>query len=202
MDALGYAVERLRLRHKEGVPTMLGVAAVSSQDGASSVSRSLAAVLAADPDPTVCLVDLDRRSRRPGPGDMQGVADVAFGSVPLDDVLVPTANPRLKYLPLGRVGEGSVALLQRSREFERLLDDLRMRFTHVLLALPPLLASSEALAFVSHCDACVVVVEQGVTSRGDLREALDSLGDVRLLGVVMNRVESKVPRLLQRLISG
>jgi Mrp family chromosome partitioning ATPase len=192
---LRFAVERIRLRDKSDVPAMLAVSSVSRPDGASSVSRSLAAALAAATEPKVCLLDLSRPSSRPG------VVDVLRRRTALDDALAATSNPRLSYLPLGPGHESDGNLLQRNRRLDLLLESLQDRFTYVVLETPPLLGSGEALMIAGYCDASVVVVDQGATTRGELRAALDALGAVRVLGVVMNHVETKVPRFLLRVLS-
>jgi Mrp family chromosome partitioning ATPase len=201
LEELRYTVERTRLSEKGDVPAIMGVAAVTRPDGASSVCRSLATVLAFDPDPTVCFVDLNRWSWDIGSEDRSGVMDVIHGNATLEDALVSTAHPRLQYLPYGRFDEDRPSFVRRDRGLGRILEQLAESFTYVVLELPPLLATSEALAIASYCQACVVVAQHGATTRRELRDALDSLGEVRVLGVVLDRVEFKMPRFLLRLLT-
>ena len=87
-----------------------------------------------------------------------------------------------------------------SRALEQVIEDLASRFDHVLLDMPPVLASSDAIKLAQLGDAYMLVVRQGVTSERQIEAALHQLDGNESLGVVLNRVESKVPKTLRRLV--
>lgn len=197
VSALRYSVARLLLEDKNGVPARLGVTAALSGEGVSFVARSLAAVLAHDGEQSVCVVDLNWWSggaERTG----GGVADVVRGDAHLDDVLIATDNPRLMLLPAGSVAVDDRAGLARSTALQSVLEDLSIRFHHLVLDLPALLVASEALTLAGYTDACALVVRQGVTPAHAVKSALDHLANIRMLGVVLNMTSSRLPRFITR----
>ncbi len=80
------------------------------------------------------------------------------------------------------------------------LDKLASRFDHVLLDLPPVLASADAINLAQLADAFVLVVRQGATASAQVEAALEELSGMEPLGVVLNRFDSKIPRRIRRLV--
>lgn len=191
VSALRYTVAGLQLEDKNGVPGRLGVTAALSGEGVSYVARSLAAVLAHDGEQSVCLVDLNWWSA--GGHAAPGVADIVRGTADLRHLLMPTDNPRLMLLPAGAVAEEERAGLAKSTALQSFLDDLSMRFHHLVIDLPALLVASESITLAGYTDACTLVVRHGVTPVPAVQRALKHLGTVRLLGVVLNRASSAIP---------
>ena len=196
VHALRYTIAKLQLEDKNGVPHRLGVTAAYRGEGVSYVARSLAALLAHDGEQSTCLVDLNWWSAPQH--DAPGVADVLQGTAELDDVLVETDNPRLALLPAGRIASDERTVLAKSLSLQGLLDHLEMRFNHLVLDLPPLLATSETLTLAGYSDACLLVTRQGVTPLPAVERALQHLGTVRLLGIVLNQAATRVPRFVLR----
>jgi Mrp family chromosome partitioning ATPase len=54
---------------------------------------------------------------------------------------------------------------------------------------PPLLMTDEPLVVQGYVDGCLLVVEQGRTSRDELQRATEYLDETKYLGSVLNRVE-------------
>jgi polysaccharide biosynthesis transport protein len=75
--------------------------------------------------------------------------------------------------------------------FIRLLDELRQRFDHIILDLPPILPIASSPVLASRADATVVTTLWRKTSRFALRAALKRLppDQVNLVGVVLNQVD-------------
>jgi Mrp family chromosome partitioning ATPase len=57
----------------------------------------------------------------------------------------------------------------------------------VLFDLPPLLATSDAIAFTPYVDAALLVLEEGKTSTQDAQHAAELLKDTHLIGAVLNK---------------
>ena len=81
-----------------------------------------------------------------------------------------------------------------------MLDELEARFDHVLLDLPPVLASSDAMNLSQLADAYVLVVRQGATAESQVEAALEELQGGESLGVILNRFDSHIPTRLRRLV--
>jgi Mrp family chromosome partitioning ATPase len=118
----------------------------------------------------------------------------------LDDIIIPTTNPRLSMIQAGGVPVARRPALAQGRPLASLLDQLDERFDHVLLDLPPVLASSDAMNLAQLADAYVLVVRQGSTSEGQVEAAIDELQGGETLGVILNRFDSDIPQRLRRLV--
>jgi Mrp family chromosome partitioning ATPase len=128
------------------------------------------------------------------------LADAIESDVRLDDIIIPTTNPRLSMIQAGGVPVARRPALAQGRPLASLLDQLDERFDHVLLDLPPVLASSDAMNLAQLADAYVLVVRQGSTSEAQVEAAVDELQGGETLGVILNRFDSDIPRRLRRLV--
>jgi polysaccharide biosynthesis transport protein len=93
-------------------------------------------------------------------------------------------------LPLRPSNEQPEHLLT-GEAFIHLLDELRQRFDHIVLDLPPILPIASSPVLASRADATVVTTLWRKTSRFALRAALKRLppDQVNLVGVVLNQVD-------------
>ena len=57
----------------------------------------------------------------------------------------------------------------------------------VILDLPPLLVVDDCLVVARQTDSILLVTEEGVTRKGDIRRALDLLQGNHLIGAVLNK---------------
>jgi Mrp family chromosome partitioning ATPase len=128
------------------------------------------------------------------------LADAIENDASLDDIIITTTNPRLCMIQAGGVPVARRPALAQGRPLASLLDQLDERFDHVLLDLPPVLASSDAMNLSQLADAYVLVVRQGATSESQVDAALEELQGGETLGVILNRFDSNIPRRLRRLV--
>jgi len=63
----------------------------------------------------------------------------------------------------------------------------------ILIDLPPVLVTDDALVVAPQVDAILVVASEGQTSRTNLARALDLLSEFQIAGVVLNRASDTVP---------
>jgi Mrp family chromosome partitioning ATPase len=202
-ESLRYMLARLRLGEHAEFPHRLGLTSAISGEGVTFITRALALVLAADVANRVCVVDLNWWSPSDWPGpDVPGIADVLRDELPLDEALHPTGNSGLHIVPAGAATTAERPALAGSVELSKALDELNEGFEHVLLDLPAIQASSEALTLADNCSSLALVVRQGVTPESDVKAALDEIDGVPLLGVILNRSSSKIPRIIRNRIPG
>jgi protein-tyrosine kinase len=57
----------------------------------------------------------------------------------------------------------------------------------VIVDLPPVLLSDDALTLAPQLDAVILVVAEGRTRREDVARVLELLGNTRVIGTVLNR---------------
>jgi Mrp family chromosome partitioning ATPase len=204
-ESLHYLVARLQFGDDALLPSPIGVVSALHQEGVTTISQALAAVLAHDLDVSVCWVGLTGssapRKRKATPTVPPGVFEVLTQQISLSEALEPTADARLKLLHPGRMPQETWPAVARSHQLGQLLLDLKSSFDIVIVDVPPVLAGSEALSILRHTAAQLMVVRYGVTTAQQVRQAADEIHNIPSLGVVMNQFHSNVPRRLSRLFS-
>lgn len=163
--------------------------------GPASAPESATAPGAATPPPAP-----DQTAPEPPASQYATLADAVEKGVPVDDIIIPTSNPRLCLVQAGIVPVARRPALTQGRALASVLDQLDERFDHVLLDLPPVLVSSDAMNMSQLADAFVLVVRQGATTESQVEAALEELQGGESLGVILNRFDSHIPRRLRRLV--
>lgn len=187
-----------RLGQNGGVPRTLGISSALRGEGVTFVSRAVGAVLANDYRVNVCVVDFNWNQSGDGDGDV-GLADVLREECDLRGAVLPTSDECFTLLPAGSVPAGEQPLLTRSSNVKTVMEDLAAEYDHVILDLPPVLATSDAVLLGANADAIALVVRHGVTTERQLEQALSVVQPMRMLGVILNRTSSRVPPRLRRL---
>jgi protein-tyrosine kinase len=193
----GHAYRMLRTQvlqraRANGLSTV-GVVSAVNGEGKTLTAINLSLSLAAEPNQTVLLVDLDLR--RPAIARTLGL-DAPFGLESWFGGDDPTKNvcyalegvERLYVLPtLAPVAASSETLAGLGTR--RLLNELKERDSGRLLIvdLPPVLLSDDALMVAPLLDAVVLVVNQRRTKREDVSRVIELLGNTRIVGTVLNR---------------
>jgi protein-tyrosine kinase len=170
----------------------LAVVSPAPNEGKTFVATNLAIAIAAERDHTSLLVDVDLRSpsvhARFGLEPEVGIEDCLAGRSPVAAAMVtPEQYPRLVLLPARSPVPQSSELLGGLRA-RALFRELKERYAnrYVIYDLPPMLASDDALVFAPQADAALVVVSDSRTHRHELMRCLEMLGDVPVLGTVLN----------------
>lgn len=197
-----YLIARVQLNNPTGIPRRLAITSAVRGEGVTYIARTLGALMAHDLDRGVCVVSLNWWSESGKPDDSTvGLADALQRDVPVNEILQPTNNPQLWFAPSGQAPISSRSMMAESPKLDGLLDELENTFDHLILELPAVLVSSDALTLARLCDAFALVVHQGVTTESQVREALNELATVVSLGVILNRYSSRIPKRLRRLLS-
>lgn len=200
-----------------GIPARLSVAAALREEGVTYTTLAFGTVLANDTNRKVCVVELNWwypallkllvRGRGgvggalpPELADRPGLAEVVMGSATLEQAVIPTARPNLSLVAAGAATIDQRPIIARSDTLRHVLDQLAERYDCLLLDVPAVLATSDAIALASLSDACVMVVRHGVTPIASVQLALDDLRHLQMLGVVLNQVSFATPNWLRDLI--
>jgi capsular exopolysaccharide synthesis family protein len=178
-------------------PQALLLTSAQPREGKTSTSLNLAMGLAQRGVPVV-IVDADLR--RPGVSralalseNGAGLSSLLSGAHSLDESLHRfEAVPNLWVLPAGPQPPNPADLLS-SPTMEKVLQELRGRFEHLVLDSAPLLLVTDATILSRLVDGVVLVVESGVTARRALVRAhkiLEGAGG-RILGTVLNKWDAR-----------
>lgn len=193
-----------RINRDAPLPNRLSIVAALRGEGVTYISRALAITLTRDMGARVCLVDLNwwyPSDSLPISSENGGLAAVLSGEATLGDVLVHTGWPNLNFLPAGKVARQDRPALARSQVLRNVLSELNHSYDHLILDIPAILATADAVPLASLGTACCLVVRHGATWAEDVKLALDEIDHLPILGVVMNKVNLATPSLFVKLIS-
>ncbi len=195
-----------RARAAASIKLVAFTSAVSGE-GKSLTATNLALVAAAaNPDKRVLLIDADLRrpcvhflldlEARPGLGEFLD------GEATLEEAVRRLRRPRLTVLPAGAPREEAGQLIG-SRPMRLFLEKAREHFDEIYLDAPPVLAVADGALLAGLSDTSILVVRAGATSRALVEQAIETLAGARLLGCVLNEVEtSEVPYLSRNRLKG
>jgi len=171
----------------------LAITSPGSGAGKSLTAINLAMSLAREVDNTVLLIDANLRTPKLDQffdfHSEYGLSDYLLDDKPLGDMLVhPQGVSRFVVLPAGRAIANSSEMLS-SPKMQRLVEEVKHRYPSriVIFDLPPLLESSDTLAFIPNADATLVVIEEGQTQEKDLKQAFELLQGNEVIGTVLNK---------------
>jgi Mrp family chromosome partitioning ATPase len=201
VDALRHMMTRLS--HKAPFPPRLSLVAAQRGEGVTYLSRALGVTMAHDLGASVCVVELNwwwPSSLPHAELNQDGVAAVLAGDIALDEALLYSTQPNLALLPAGQVPMIDRPVVARSAALRQLIKELSGRFDHLLLDVPAMLATSDAIPLATLGDACALVIRQNITSTENVRLALDDLQHMPVLGVVMNQAQTAIPSWLLKYI--
>jgi protein-tyrosine kinase len=167
------------------------VTGTQAQQGKTLTSINLSMALAQDPHTWVYLVDLDLR--RPqiahslGMTFEHGLGHYLSGEVELDKIIYESGLPRLAIIPNSRPQQNSSEHLASQR-----MNDLLTRLSAssprriIVFDMPPLLLSDDVLSFAPNVDGVLLVATESNTTRASLQSAKELIGEMNILGVVLN----------------
>lgn len=181
------------LNYDGRVRTIL-VTSSNPAEGKTSITANLAAALA-NAGYRVLLVDADMRKPRLhtvfGARNDRGLTDVLVGQAAPEQVVQRTEQDRLQLIACGPMPPNPSELLNSARMQEVLQRASRMA-EFVVIDSAPVLAVTDCAVLAPNVDGVLVVAEAGVTTREDAERTKETLASecVRLLGVVLNKVDS------------
>src|SRR3954453_17756044 len=161
-------------------------------DGKSTFASNLAIAMA-QTGKRVLLVDADFRrpvqhrifESRPG----IGLSTVVAGHEPLEKTIPTPATPALDIPPAGPQPSNPSEILN-SQSFNEVLEELSVRYEHVVVDSPAVMAVADARILPAMCSFTILVLRAQSTTRKTAmhaRRALQSVG-AAILGVVVNDV--------------
>ncbi len=163
VDGLRYFVARAT--RQTAFPARLSLVAALRQEGVTYLSRVLAAVLANDLQMRVCAVELNWLWPSQLPiGPRPGLAEVLTGQVTLAEALLPATPNSLAFLAAGDAPLAVRHSLAHSPRLAETLDQLGQQFDVLVLDVPAIRATSDALVLASLGQAGCLVVSQEIDS--------------------------------------
>lgn len=170
---------------------VLMVTSALAAEGKSITSLNLAISLAREFDHTVLLIDADLR--KPSVHkylDFQpefGLADCLADGVDLSRTIVNTGIGKLSVIPAGKVLSNPLEFFT-SQKMQSLISEIKHRYPdrYIIIDTPPLLPFAETRSLSHMVDGVIFVIKEGLASKDNIKEALETLKDTNLLGVILN----------------
>lgn len=168
----------------------LAMTSMQSGEGKTLTSINLAVALSQDPNTTVCLVDLDLQrpqvAAQMGLRFEHGLGEYLLGEAEASQIFYTCGSPSLVVVPNTRTFDHSSEMLASPRMHELLrVIEAELPNSIVIFDLPPL-TSDDVLAFAPQVDGVLLVVAEGRTERAMVEKSKELLGELNLLGVVLN----------------
>jgi protein-tyrosine kinase len=189
-----YRVLRTRLLHRARANqwSIIGITSPGQGDGKSLTALNLALSIAREGNNDVFLIDFDMR--RPKMCGYMG----ASSPLDINEFLAGTGTPQQVIFSIGVPNlnfAGSMTNCDQASELlasnrvEELLEYILSVTPRpiIIVDLPPLLSTDDALIVASKVDACLLVLAEGKTRRDSAAKALDLLSEFELAGIVLNR---------------
>lgn len=183
---------RLANRVKSNNWFSLAVASPTQGDGKTLTAINLAVSAARERQKQIYLLDLDMRNpsvcKFLGITDIRPLPDYFLGNARPEEVLVQTTFENLVVAGALGPNDGASELLAGPR-FSDLLAHIRLRSpdAFVVVDLPPVTMTDEALLVGPRVDAFLIVVSEGKTERKNLKQTIATLGEFTIAGIIVNR---------------
>ena len=201
-EARGAAAYRLlrgrilqRARAKDW--SCLGITSPGPGEGKTVTTVNLALAIAREKQRTVYLLDLDMRNPRTmaylGARPSASIAQYFSDSLAVADVLFDTDVEGLVIAGATEPVRNASELLATSR-LDELLQAIRRRSAGalILIDLPPVTSTDEALVVAPRVNALFMVASEGRTRRDALARSMDLLSDHTVAGMILNRSSESI----------
>lgn len=180
---------------------VVGVSSAVAGEGKTVSAMNLAMNLSSSGRKKVLLVDVDLRkcdlARRVGIDTVPGLTEFLAGAASARQILRNSVTPGLTIVPGGMRISAPWELLS-GELFRAFIREVRERYDLVLLDTPPVIPVSDTHALRDLVDGFVLVYRLGQTPHPMFKQALDDIGEKKLLGVVLNGVERQSEKYYQR----
>lgn len=183
----------------------IGIVGAQSGCGATTLASNLALTSSRDCGLSTLLVDADVQRRQVGKlfdiNGAPGVIQFAQGNAPIQECI--KLHPGLPEMALISVNHANDRVTPDDLDLDSVLEGLNSlakNFDLVVVDLPPANQPDQLFALATRLDAVLMVVESEVTTTQDARRLHQMLlnSPAHLLGVVLNKTKSYVPRWLGR----
>ena len=182
-----YKMDTLNLR-------VLAVSSAVAAEGKTSTAIQLAVNMASTGRKKVLLLDMDLRkpsiATEMGVASGPGLSEFLSGSVSREMILRNSVVPGLSVI-VGGKSLSSPADMLAGEKFRSLLRELRENYDLVILDTPPILPVPDAVTISEQVDAFILLFRFSHTPHQLFRQAIEDLGERKIVGVVLNGEEKK-----------
>ncbi len=168
------------------------ITSADSKEGKTLTTLNLA-IMIAKTGKRVLLLDMDLRrgvlhkslecERSPG------IVDVLRDHRPVSEVVCATPHENLWFVPAGSAEKGTSELLHAA-DVEAFLSDVIDKFDYIVMDSAPVLRVTDTVILANCPLVCVIyIAHANKTSKPIVKYSLDMLGDVHVIGLIVNSIE-------------
>ena len=176
-------------------PRSILVTSTGPDEGKTFTAANLAISIALNINRHVLLIDADMRlpqlHKRFGFGSVPGLSDFLAEGRPLPSLLLKTKVDKLTLLAAGLPPDNPAELIGAER-MSSLLAEVTNRYPDRIIVIdaPPPALAAETGVLARQVDGILVVVRYGSTRRDELAELVAKVGEKKILGSIVNYIES------------
>ena len=192
--AAPYRMLRTRLLHRvrSGGWTAIGLTSPGPSEGKSLTALNLSLSIAREMNSNVFLIDLDLRNpsmaRYLGVTPPHSIAEFLSGGVSAEQALFSIGVENLLLAGSTKGTPHSSELIAAGRHMELFAYIASISPQPLIVVdLPPVLSTDEALVVAPQLDAVFMVIGEGVTRRDGLKRAVELLSEFNLAGIILNK---------------
>jgi len=189
-----YKMDTLNLR-------VLAVSSAVAGEGKTLMAIQLAANMASTGRKKVLLIDMDLRksniAKELGLAQNPGLSEFLMEAVPKEKLLRSSAVPGLSVIVGGKTISSPADMLA-GEKFRSLLREFREQFDVVILDTPPILPVPDAVTISEQVDSFILLFRFSHTPHQLFRQAIEELGERKIMGVVLNGEEKKRDKYYQK----
>ncbi|HTZ74143.1 MAG TPA: CpsD/CapB family tyrosine-protein kinase [Candidatus Aquilonibacter sp.] len=182
-----------QIQGTEPLHTLLVTSTVPAE-GKTFVALNLALAITRQHGRRVLLIDGDLRAPKLasclGVPAAPGLTEFLCGAVDEASIVQTDTEGALFFIPGGNMVANPTEMLGTER-LQWLIGRMAPLFDWVIIDAPPVLPVSDAGILATYCDGVLVVIRAGSTAYDAVGTALQELRGKKLLGVVLNRVETR-----------
>jgi len=178
----------------ENSPQTILISSAGPGEGKTICATNLAITMA-QAGSRVVLLDCDmRRPRVHKIFDIArdlGVSNVLVGSAKIEEVVISSKIPNLDVIPCGPIPPNPSEIIG-SKKMVRLLENLRKKYTRIIIDSPPVTAVTDSVILAQASDGVILIIRAGDTPRQVVLNGVTQLKTVNshILGAVLNGVDT------------
>ena len=178
---------------------VLAVTSPLKDAGKSFTAVNLAVSIALEENHSALLIDFDFKNpsiqRYFGITQKKGLSDYFYNNIPLSEILVrPDIKSQvflpsdLVLLPAGKDISRSAELLSSSKLIS-LIGELKDRYSNriIIVDLPPLLDTADAMTVLNSADSCLLVVAVGESTVDNINQSMRLIDEKKFIGSIFNK---------------
>ena len=178
-------------------PHTILVTSTNPNEGKTMVSVNLATAIAQEMQKKAILVLADLR--KPGVPlsgyqNTKGLSNYLTDGIPISEIMIHGEGGKLSVIPPGPPSGRSSELIGSDR-MKELIISLRAlgEDTYIIIDSPPILSTAEPTVLSKLAEGVILVVMADRTSRESVQRAVKLIDRDKIIGVVLNQVDLKLP---------